>query len=55
MIEYYMSLCNKWYNGRIRTPSDKIFTFKYPLTIRTSAFTLFIIHEVFSLFFLLKL
>ena len=34
MIEYInMSLCSKWYNCRIRIPSDKIITFKYFLTI----------------------
>ena len=49
-----MSLCSKWYDSRIRIPSDKLITFKYSLTIWTSAFTLFFIHEVFSLFFLLK-
>ena len=50
-----MSLCSKWYNFRIRVPRDKIITFKYSLTIWTSIFTLFFIHEVFSSFFLLKL
>ena len=51
MIDYNSS---KWYNCRIRIPSDKIITFKYSLTM-TSTFTLFFIHEVFSSFFLLKL
>ena len=52
MIEYNSS---KWYNCRIRIPSNKIITFKYSLTIWTSIFTLFFIHEVFISFFLLKL
>ena len=52
MIEYNSS---KWYNCRIRIPSNKIITFKYSLTIWTSTFTLFFIPKVFSSFFLLKL
>ena len=52
MIEYSSS---KWYNCRIRIPSDKIITFRYSLNIWTSTFTLFFIHEIFSSFFRLKL